>query len=473
MTTTPALCRRDFIIAAGSVALAAAVPHPAIAAADPIGLRLIAKPGRVPIVGSPHPETAVWGYGGTVPGPEIRLSQGERLRAVVENRLKEGTTVHWHGIRVPNAMDGVPRLTQDTIQPGASFTYEFDLPDAGTYWYHTHDNSPEQIGRGLYGPLIVEEPEPPKVDRDVVWVLGDFRLLRDASIAGGFENRMEMAMAGRIGNTVTVNGKVAKDFTVRAGERIRLRLINAAAARVFALEFRGHRPFVIAYDGQPVEPHEPEDEQVVLGPAMRTDLILDLTGKPRDRLPIIDPFYDNLTYRLVTIAYSDETPLPRRTAEDIARLPPNTMPEPDLAAAERHEIVLEGGMMGGGSQGGMMGGGMMGMMRGSAMWSINGVAAMAHDLMPSIKLRRGATALLAIRNETAWYHPVHLHGHSFRVVTRNGKPTRYREWRDTVLVPPREQAEIAFVADNPGDWMIHCHIPDHQEGGMMTVIRVA
>ena len=121
-----------------------------------------------------------------------------------------------------------------------------------------------------------------------------------------------------------------------------------------------------------------------------------------------------------------------------------------------------------------MGGGMMGgMMSGGAMWTINGVAAKGHDLKPMITLRRGSTALLAMKNETAWYHPIHLHGHSFRVVARNGKPTKYREWRDTVLIPPRERADVAFVADNPGDWMIHCHVLDHQEGGMMAVIRVA
>src|SRR6185437_6698341 len=122
--------------------------------------------------------------------------------------------------------------------------------------------------------------------------------------------------------------------------------------------------------------------------------------------------------------------------------------------------------------GGMMGSG--GMMS-SAMWAMNGVAMPAGDMRhmkPILTLARGKSTILAIDNRTAWYHPIHLHGHSFRVITRNGRPTRYREWRDTVLIPPRERAEIAFVADNPGDWMFHCHILDHQEGGMMSIIRV-
>src|SRR5690606_8705650 len=112
---------------------------------------------------------AVWAYG-SVPGPVLRARQGERLRVEVVNRLDRPTTVHWHGLRVSNAMDGVPHLTQAPIAPGATFVYEFDLPDAGTYWYHPHQDSAEQIGRGLYGALIVDEHDPPAVDRELVWV---------------------------------------------------------------------------------------------------------------------------------------------------------------------------------------------------------------------------------------------------------------------------------------------------------------
>ncbi len=111
---------------------------------------LVAGRGRAPLVGASYPETAVWSYNGTVPGPEVRLRQGEHVQITVENRLAEETTVHWHGLRVPNAMDGVPHLTQRPIAPGETFIYEFDVPDAGTYWYHPHQRSFEQVGRGLY-----------------------------------------------------------------------------------------------------------------------------------------------------------------------------------------------------------------------------------------------------------------------------------------------------------------------------------
>ena len=426
--------------------------------------RLVAAPGSVQIVPDKYPRTQVWAYNGSVPGPVLRVRQGERLRVAVENDLEEGTTVHWHGVRVPNAMDGVPIITQPSIEPGGRFVYEFAPPDAGTFFYHPHQRGYEQMGRGLAGALIVEEREPPRVDRDLAWVLGDFRLDRDASIRGGFGNFMDMSHNGRVGNTVTINGRVPESFAVRAGERIRLRLVNAATARICALEFRGHRPWVIALDGQPVEPHEPEQGVVVLGPAMRADLILDMTAAPGSRHPVHDRFYRRLEYRLLDLVYSDEPPLTARPPEP-PRLPANPLAEPDLGRAERHRVVFTGGMMGS----------MRGLPRGMA-WAVNGAAngcgesASAFD--PLLIARLGRSYVLELVNDTAWHHPIHLHGLSFRVVSRNGKTNARREWLDTVLLNPRETAEIAFVADNPGDWMFHCHVLEHQAGGMMACIRV-
>jgi len=474
------ISRRSLLMAGSALIGASMLPLRLHAAPGAIVKTLAAAPGRTALVGAPYPDTDVWCYSGHVPGPELRLRQGDRVLITVENRLQEETTVHWHGVRVPNAMDGVPTLTQKPIAPGESFVYEFDLPDAGTYWYHPHAHSAEQVGRGLAGALVVEERDPLPVDRDIVWVLGDWRLKEDATIAGGFNSPMEMSMAGRVGNTVTINGHVPNRFSVRSGERIRLRLVNAAPARIFGLEFKDHQPLVIALDGQAIEPHPPERGRVVLGPAMRTDLVLDMSGEPGSSAAVIDSFYEGLSYKLVDVAYTAQSPLRAQPLAAPTKLPPNTMPEPDIANAQRHDVTLTGGMMGGMGMGGMMGGmgmgsGMRGMMGGGAMWAINGVAVsdddMAH-MKPILTLRRGKSYILAINNETAWYHPVHLHGHLFRVITRNGRRTTYQEWRDTVLIPPRERAAIAFVADNPGDWMFHCHILDHQEGGMMSVIRV-
>ena len=431
--------------------------------------KLNPAPAKVPLVGGQRPETDVWAYNELVPGPPMRVRQGDRLKVTVENGLAGETTVHFHGIRLPNAMDGVPHLTQPPIDPGGTFVYEFDLPDAGTYWYHPHVRSAEQVGRGLHGALIVEEREPIRVDRDVVWLLSDWRLLPNAQISDDFRNMHDMAHNGRVGNTVTMNGRVRESFAVRSGERIRLRLINAANARIFGLEFTGHKPKVIAYDGQPVAPHEPADGRIILGAAMRIDLILDMTGKPGERFQVVDNFYRNLEYRLLDLVYGTEQ-LRDKLLDSPMTLPPNTMPEPDMKTAERHEVTLNGGMMM--RERGMAGMSMMEMMHTGKIWFINGVAMMGHVMDPMLTLKRERTYILAMNNETAWWHPMHLHGHAFRVMSRNGVPTRLREWQDTVLMSPREMVEIAFVADNPGDWMFHCHILEHQESGMMGVIRV-
>lgn len=437
--------------------------------------RLIAAPERVSLVGEPHPDTDVWCYGGRVPGPEIRLRQGERLRAVLENRLDEGTTVHFHGIRLPNEMDGVSNLTQPPVEPGESFIYEFEVLDAGTFWYHPHHRSFEQTGRGMSGALIVEEHEPIQVDRDVTWVLDDWRLDENARITDDFHDMHDVTHAGRIGNTVTVNGRIPEIFAARAGERVRLRLINVANARFFGLELEGHAPKVIALDGHPVEPHEPEDGRIVLGPAMRADVVIDMQGDPGDSFQVSDTFYERFAYRLLDIAYADEPPLRAHPLDAAIRLPDNPLPEPDVEGAERHEIAFEGGMMGGMPELTLEGErmGLRDVMHRGMAWAVNGVVAEGHRLDPVITLARDTSCVINLRNDTAWHHPIHLHGHAFRVISRNGAPTRHREWQDTVLLNPREEAEIAFVADNPGDWLLHCHVQEHMAGGMSSVIRVA
>lgn len=384
------------------------------------------------------------------------------MRVSVKNELDEETTVHWHGVRVPNAMDGVPFLTQKPIKSGETFLYDFVAPDAGTFWYHPHHHSSQQVGRGLYGALIVEEAQPIKVDREITWLLGDWRLGEDGEISNDFGNMHDSMHDGRVGNTVTINGRAPQPLAVRTGERVRLRLINAANARIFGLKFGGHQPQIIALDGQPVTPHEPSGA-ILVGPAMRVDLVIDMIGDPGSKFTVEDTFYKGLEYALTTVEYG-QTPLRHALLTTPIALPSNRVPEPDIRTATRHNVTFSGGM--GGKMSDAMG------MMGNMAWAINGVSATGHTHDPMITFTRGRTAILDLHNDTAWWHPIHLHGHSFRVISRNGKPTAHREWQDTVLMPPRETAEIAFVADNPGDWMFHCHVLEHQAAGMMATLRV-
>jgi FtsP/CotA-like multicopper oxidase with cupredoxin domain len=469
------LSRRAALRAGLAVAAGIAFPSSAGIAGPRRDLVLRPVPAKIPLVGPNGPRTAVWGYNGGVPGPEIRLPQGARLRVVVDNGLDQDTTVHWHGLRIPHAMDGVPVLTQPPIVPGKRFVYEFVVPDAGTYWYHPHVRGSEQQGRGLYGALVVDEKDPPRVDRDITWVIDDWRLTPDAAISEPFGRMMDLTHGGRLGNTVSLNGRLATTFGVRAGERLRLRLISTANARIFALRFDGHAPRVIALDGQPVTPHDAPGGRVILPPAGRADLILDAAGEPGRRYAVIDEASPRRAYRYLELVYSPEAPLRASPLDAPVALAANPIPEPDLANARRHDILL-----GGGAMGGMAGATLDGraldirqLARRGKVWALNGIVAHKTAMDPLIAFKRGETQVLAIANQTAFPHPMHLHGHSFRLITRNGRPAPHRPWLDTVLLAPRETVEVAFVADNPGDWLFHCHVLEHMEAGMSAVLRVA
>jgi len=460
--------RRDFLAASGAALAWAGLP-PVRAADGRDVLRL--RTGQATFSLAPHGPDAVqgcWGYGGTVPGPVIRVRQGTPLRVVLENGLTQDTTIHWHGIRLPNAMDGVPHLTQAPVAPGGRFEYAFVPPDAGTYWYHPHANAPEQLGRGLSGALIVEEPKPYPADRDLVWLLDDWMLDRHGHVVDGFDDYHARSHDGRVGNTVTINGALPDEVAVRPHERIRLRLINAANARIFRLRLGDLPAHVIALDGQPVAPFEAG--RVVLGPGMRADLVLDVTAPAGAGIDVIDDFYAPAAYRLVTLRVAGEPARAAAVARTPPPLPANPVPEPEPDGAAHHVIEFAGGMMGR-----LPREEMLRLMRSGLAWTVNGQAhaADAHARhAPLFAVRRGQSCRLTLVNDTRWFHPIHLHGHHFRVLARNGRPEPRTPLRDTVLMAPEERVEIAFRADNPGDWMLHCHVLEHHAGGMGGVFRV-
>ena len=471
----PVRCsRRQFLLGAAALGFAGWAGVRAVRADLPAEAAVLkAAPTTFPLDPPGPPEVfGAWGYNGRVPGPTLRFKQGERLHVMLENALPDATSIHWHGIRLPNAMDGVPHLTQPPVEPGARFEYEFDLPDAGTFWYHPHLNASEQLGRGLLGALIIDEPEPYPAERDLLWLLDDWRLDAHDEIADDFNSRHDVSHAGRIGDLVTINGKLPHVIDVRPGERIRLRLLNAANARNFALHFGGLPVHVIALDGQPVEPHEPQDGLVVLGAGMRVDVVLDCVAEAGSYVDVFDDFYRGREYPLMGLRITGE-PLPTAAPGVPPALPPNPLAEPDLANAVRHELLFEGGMRGSLPRETMM----PMLMQGKA-WTVNGDVIAEHDHAhhsahpPLFTLARNSTCHLTLRNDTQWYHPIHLHGHHFRVLTRDGQPEPHQPWRDTVLMAPMETVEIAFVADNPGDWMLHCHVLEHHAGGMGGVFHV-
>lgn len=464
--------RRSFLQLTGAGTLATMLPHAYSTSAVTRKFDISAKPGKVHLVGPDFPATRIWGFNGQVPGSLIRVQHGDTLDLDVKNSLDVPTSVHWHGIRLPNTMDGVAGLTQAAISPGESFRYQFTPPDAGTYWYHSHVNAHEQIGRGLYGPLIIEEKSPPIVDREFVWMIDDWRLLDDASISNDFGNLHDLSHAGRIGNVPTVNGRFRDIVKVHTGERIRLRLINASNARNFALTFGELKPTVIAIDGQSVKAYESSDP-VVIGAAGRVDLILDMTDEPGTTIPVVDSFYRQ-TFDLVKFVYEKEA-LRDSPLDSPVQLELPTLPEPDLSNAIEHEIRISGGAMGGLKQAKFNGQWMelREIAQQGYVWAINDVIGNSLKMEPLIKTTRGTSIRLKLRNQTAFPHPMHLHGHHMKLLSINEQVLSEPRWVDSPLVMPDQAMELAFVADNPGQWLFHCHALEHHAAGLGTVVDIA
>ena len=472
--------RRTFLLGGSAFALAAtlgrrAIAAPASAAPAASGARreLVARTGTEPLVGMPYPPTPVWGFDGGVPGPELRVRHGEPLALRVANALDQPTSVHWHGVRVPWAMDGVAGLTQAPIRPGEHFDVDFIPPDAGTYWYHAHANTPEQVGRGLYGPLVVEEASPITVDRELLWMLDDWRLTPDATIVEGFRQGHDLSHGGRLGNTVTVNGRLRPPVRVRSGERVRLRLVNAANARQFALSFGDLPVQVIAIDGQPVRPHAPRGP-VTLPSAGRVDLVIDLLAAPSTSIDVIDTYYGD-PLLVGSLALDAGTPLRLDAPETPVDLGPPSLPEPDLAHALEHEVRMSGGAMGGMRRARVNGEwrGARELARAGHFWALNELVGTGYDVSPLLEVERGRTLKLTLVNDTAFVHPMHLHGHHVKLLSVDGQRPPRDSWHDTVSVAPRERVEVAFVADNPGAWLFHCHVLEHHSAGMGALVRVS
>ncbi len=426
----PHLTRRSFALRCGAALTMVALPRRA-ESQTALPFRILrAKPGHAELTG-PGRSTSIWGYDGSVPGPTLRIKRGEELRVRLVNELVEPTTIHWRGLRLPNAMDGVPHLTQAPVPPGGSFDYRFTPPDAGTFWYHPHINASEQLGRGLHGLLIVDESEPPEVDQDIALVFSDWRLGSDGAAAHE-----------GIGNVLTVNGKPALEVPVRTNERLRLRLVNVSSARLMRIRFDRHRAVIVAVDGQPAEPFVARDAAVVLSPGTRIDAFVDATLGAGASAPIVVSGYGHES-AMAHLVYQDGAPARPEPLRELKPLPANPLPERmNFSGSLKLDIP------------------------------IGGRASSGREEPPLFTIKRGRTAMLAFNNRTAHPYAMHVHGHHFRLLDRlddGWKPF----WLDTVLVMPSEIARIAFVADNPGKWAICRHMLDRQETGMRAWFEVS
>ncbi|MCU9840241.1 multicopper oxidase family protein [Ruegeria sp. WL0004] len=461
------LSRRSFIRASGGAAAMAALPA-TVARAKAAAPELVAREDAVQLLPPDYPETSVWGYDGQAPGPEIRMMQGDRIARRFVNRLPQASSVHWHGLRTENAMDGVSGLTQDAVPPGESFDYDLAAEDAGTFWYHSHNRSAEQVARGLYGPLIVDEPTPPDVDRDVTLMLDDWRVdPKTGQITQDFDAPHDLSHGGRLGNFISTNGEAAYQLPVRRNERLRLRIVNAANARLFTLGLQGLDGWLMAYDGMPVTSPEPVPETLTLGPGQRVDLFVDVIAEEGEEA-LLGRIDQSKGYVQAAFPVSGSASTNRRPAPD--PLPPNRTPDlAGLADAATLRLEMSGGAMGGMREAVWKGASRNAgeLMENSQFWAFNGLVGMTET--PLARLSLGQVARMTVVNDTVFPHAMHLHGMHFRVLAQDRTP---EPLRDTLLTLRGETHEIVFAADNTGRWAFHCHMLSHAASGMMTWIEV-
>nr|WP_238392239.1 multicopper oxidase family protein [Halorussus amylolyticus] len=450
-------------------------------------MTLVAKEGQAEV--APGEAGSTWLYDDRYPGPELRVSEGDTLRVTVENRLPEETTVHWHGVPVPNPMDGVPNVTQDPVPPGETFTYEYEASPAGTYVYHSHVGL--QLDRALNGPLIVEEESPHvEYDREYTLVVDDYLAGdpvldsieappgrggggdgggpgpggggRDGGGDGGGPGPGGGGRNGGMGGGgpmqgrrppyegMVVNGRLPSNppvFEVEEGERVRLRFINPSGATTYRVGVGGHSMTVTHADGRPVEPVEVDSFHISMGE--RYDAIVE-ADSPGDWTIVAVPVVGNERPAETILRYDDaggtgsagRPQFDGRTLQygDLRALEPLDV---DGTPDRTFDLTLSGGMM-----------------REPGAWTIDG---QVYPNADPLEISEGEHIRVRMVNLSPAIHPMHLHGHFFQV----GDAVK-----DTVLVPPhRGRVSFDFIADNPGDWLFHCHNNYHLERGMARVFE--
>jgi FtsP/CotA-like multicopper oxidase with cupredoxin domain len=412
--------------------------------AAPLDLELV--PGHV---------TPAWGYNGHAPGVELRCRQGDLLRVRFINKLPEPTTIHWHGIRLPLEMDGVPYVSQLPVLPGEYFDYRFVTADAGSYWYHPHTTSSEQLGRGLVGPLIIEEREPSGFRHERTLCLKNWHVDEEGAFTA-FSVPREAAREGTRGRLASINGVPTPTLELPAGQVVRLRLINVDNTVTYRLNLPDGDARIYALDGHPITPR-PLGKEYWLGPGMRLDLALKVPDAGSELSLRNGPI------RLATLKGVASAEAPGAWP---AALPANPVPEPDLSIAETLRFNFEWtATLSDNVQTGRY-----------SYWQINGQAWDINDKRcadkPIATLKKDGHYIFVLRNMAQYQHPIHLHGMAFKVLDSDRRDI-VPYFTDTYLLGKNETARIAFVADNPGVWMFHCHVIDHMETGLMAAIAVA
>jgi FtsP/CotA-like multicopper oxidase with cupredoxin domain len=396
---------------------------------------------------------AVAGSKATIPGPLLEAKLGDKVIVHFKNELPEETTIHWHGLRVPNAADGTP-FAQMAVPPGGTYDYEFTLIDSGYYWYHPHMHGDMQVEAGLYAPIIVHDGLAIDVAADRVFVLDDVKIESSGKLSERTDN-LDL-MLGRQGNVVMINGRQRATMSVAAATRERWRFVNAANGRYFNLELPGHTFRVIGWDGGPIEtPYE--TPTLLMAPGERYEVLVELAGTEGDSVTLRTIHYDR------GHNIPDPGPIDLLAIELGARgRAPAALPttwgavEPiafDASTPRRRFTLREDDSV-----------------PSMPVFTIN------DEAFPNITPVRGPVGrveIWAVENLSEMDHPFHLHGMSFQTIDEAGTATEPLGWKDTVNVPLETTVRFAVRFGAPGRWMYHCHILEHAERGMMGELDVS
>lgn len=425
--------------------------------ADPhvVEVNLEASVARVEI--APGKQVEAWTYNGGIPGPLIRVHVGDRLIVHFKNSLPQPSTVHWHGMRIPIQMDGVPGHSQPEVKPGETFTYDFVVPDAGLFWYHPHVMSAMQVGFGLYGPLLVEGSDEPLAGADErVLVLSDI----DVEDNGKLRDPDNAGIAGKVfgleGEHILVNGKKLPKWDAPIASPQRWRIVNAAKSRYFELSAADGLQFTVIGGDGGLQEFPVDQTTLVVAPGERVDAIVTPKGKPGDSI-IVQSLPFNRGYGSGYYG-----------PEDVFSIA-LTQPVSSHAAAPAIHRAIEPIPQSGATPI-MMDVTLVQVDARNIEYRINGAPG---DKFKPIQAKLGETQIWTIKNETQWSHPFHLHGFFFQALDENDAPVRPLAWKDTIDVPFQKTLRlIVRYDDRAGSWMFHCHILDHAEGGLMGMVEV-
>ena len=417
---------------------------------------MVARLAEVDIAPGKHVQA--WTYNGGIPGPLVHVTAGDRLIVHFTNELPEPTTIHWHGVRVPIEMDGVPDISQPAVPKGGTFTYDFIVPDAGLFWYHPHVMSAAQVGYGLYGALLVDDPaDAVGVADQVTLVLSDIGFDAKGVLEPADSGGSAGMVFGREGTYVLVNGKSLPTLYARAGAPERWRIVNTAKSRFFYLDLDG-QPFVTIGSDGGLQEYPVTSDVVLVAAGERVDVIVTPTGAPGSTLVLRSvPYnrgYGSTAYRgaedLLAIEFTRQPPLSKQKIADIRR----AITPPRSEGATKVDITLT----------------LPPQESGHSEFRVNGVPFWkAKPYLAAL----GETQFWVVKNDTEWDHPFHLHGFFFMAVDEQGAPVHPLAWKDTINVPMKTTKRFLVTFDErPGTWMFHCHILDHAEGGLMGHVQV-